>query len=157
MLNLLIEIEKAYHANAWHGNNALQVITAVKPENAFHYFIPNAHSIAELTLHLTSWTEEVTARLLGKTASEPAKGDWPIPDDLTVSSWEKIIFDFKIANDELIRICNSLSEEDWATPAKDERDEIQREHITFSQLVNGFIQHHAYHAGQIALLSKFNP
>nr|WP_199158858.1 DinB family protein [Pedobacter sp. ASV2] len=155
MFNITAELRKAYNGDAWHGSHIMQILNQVKPENAFKYFIIDAHSIAEITLHLTSWTEEVSARLLNKIASEPALGDWPIAQNKTIQGWEKIIFDFKIANEELIRICDSIKDQDWHEWVKSESNPALGKGIDKIELLNGLVQHHAYHAGQIAILSKF--
>ncbi|RYG08224.1 MAG: hypothetical protein EOO07_25995, partial [Chitinophagaceae bacterium] len=71
MLNVVNEIKKAFNGDAWHGNHVMQTLNNVEPDKAFQYFIPNAHSIAEIALHLTAWTEEVSSRLNGNLAVEP--------------------------------------------------------------------------------------
>ena len=154
MFKITNELQKAFNGDAWHGNHIMQILNNVKPENAFEHFIPNAHSIAKIAMHLTSWTEEVTSRLFGNLASEPALGDWPIPHEKTPQAWEKIIFNFKVANEELIRQCEAIAENKWEDDTHDERDPALGTGVTNIQLINGLIQHHAYHAGQIALLSK---
>ena len=153
MLDITNELKKAFDGDAWHGRHALRILENVSGAKAFAHFIPNAHSIAEITLHLIAWTEEVSARLMSKSASEPIKGDWQVPEESTEKAWTKIIFDFKIANEELIRICENFKEKDWNKLTNEEERPILT--VNFSELVNGLIQHHAYHAGQIALLSKF--
>lgn len=155
MFNITNEIKKAFNGDAWHGNHVMQTLNNVKPENAFVHLIPNAHSIAEIALHLTSWTEEVSSRLTGNTASEPELGDWPIPTQKTPKDWEKIIFDFKISNEELIRICESIKENEWNDETTDERNTSLGTGVTKIELLNGLVQHHGYHSGQIAILSKF--
>ncbi|RYD72929.1 MAG: hypothetical protein EOP55_17975, partial [Sphingobacteriales bacterium] len=86
MFNISNEIKKSFNGDAWHGNHVMQTLNNVKPENAFTHFIPDAHSIAEIALHLTAWTEEVTSRLLGNAAAEPQIGDWPQPVEKTAQA-----------------------------------------------------------------------
>lgn len=155
MFNLISEFKKAFNGDAWHGNHIMQTLNNVNPENAFQHFAPNTHSIAEIALHLTSWTEEVTSRLMGNAAGEPEMGDWPSPLDKTPHAWERIIFNFKIANEELIRYCETIKDNQWNEHTKDERNAALGSGVTNLELLNGLIQHHAYHSGQIALLSKF--
>lgn len=152
---LIAELKKAFNGDAWHGSNLMQQLKFVKPENAFEHFIPEAHSIAEIVLHLSAWTDEVNARLLGSPAKEPAAGDWPSPLLFTRQEWEKIVFDCKTSNEELIRVCQGLDESDWDKKVCDERDAALGTGVTNAELISGLIQHHAYHAGQIALLLKF--
>jgi len=155
MLNIVNEIKKAFNGDAWHGNHVMQTLNNVAPEKAFQYFIPNAHSIAEIALHLTSWTEEVSSRLSGNLAAEPAMGDWPAVEEKNPQSWEKIIFNFKVANEELIRILENIDINQWDEATNDERNLPLGNGVTNAELLNGLIQHHAYHSGQIAILSKF--
>lgn len=154
-LNLISELKKAFNGDAWHGGNLMQQLNFVKPENAFHHFIPNAHSIAELVLHISAWTDEVSSRLLGAVAKEPAAGDWPMPAAYTLKEWEKIVFDCKTSNEELIRVCEALSTADWNAEVKDDRDRELGSGVSNVELISGLIQHHAYHSGQIGLLLKF--
>jgi uncharacterized damage-inducible protein DinB len=155
-INLIAELKKAFNGDAWHGSNLMQLLNLVKPENAFQHFIPDAHSIAEIALHITSWTDEVNSRLLGALAKEPSAGDWPIPKMQTIKGWEKIVFDCKTSNEELIRVCESFDQASWHAEVKDDRDREMGAGVTNAELINGLIQHHAYHAGQIGLLLKFS-
>jgi uncharacterized damage-inducible protein DinB len=155
MINLVNELTNAYKGDAWHGNNTLQLILQANPEKVFTHPIPDAHSIAELVLHLTAWTEEVTDRITGEGAKEPVKGDWPIPAEKSEVEWSIIIDGFKSVNERLIKIVDNLMLADWTKQVKDERNLKTATIITNAQLLNGLIQHHAYHSGQIALLLKF--
>jgi len=155
MFNITNEIKKAFNGDAWHGNHVMQTLNNVNPERAFKHFIVGAHSIAEIALHLTAWTEEVTSRLTGKPAGAPERGDWPLPESKTPKGWERIIFNFKVANEELIRICENMKASHWEDEAKDERNPALGTGVTNTELLSGLAQHHAYHSGQIALLSKF--
>ncbi|MGM9477955.1 DinB family protein [Pedobacter sp. GSP4] len=155
MFSITNEIKKAFNGDAWHGNHVMQTLNNVNPQSAFSHFIPGAHSIAEIAMHLTAWTEEVTSRLTGKPAGEPVMGDWPVPENKTPQSWERIIFNFKVANEELIRTCEAVKNNQWDDEVKDERNPALGTGVTNAELLSGLAQHHAYHSGQIALLSKF--
>ena len=78
MIDFANELRKGYNGDAWHGNSLSAIISSVNKDQIFKRPIPNAHTIAELVLHLTSWTEEVFSRLEGNLAKEPEKGDWPM-------------------------------------------------------------------------------
>ena len=156
MINLVDELTKAYNGDAWHGNNILNLLLKVDSTKVFTHPIPNGHSIAELTLHLTAWTEEVIDRLSGGAAKEPTSGDWPMPTDLSEAEWSVIMENFKAANEKLIERVNNFMASDWSTEVRDDRDlSIADSKTNNAQLLNGLIQHHAYHSGQIALLMKF--
>lgn len=153
MIDFANELRKAYMGDAWHGKNVSSIISSVKDSQAFSRPIPDAHTIAEIVLHLTSWTGEVNSRLMGKVSGEPAQGDWPEPVEETPSGWNAIVSDFHIENEKLINLSMSFMADDWTqyvqTPSG--------RGISYFELFNGLIQHHAYHAGQISLLLKFIP
>ncbi|SHG84933.1 DinB family protein [Pedobacter caeni] len=153
MIDFAKELRKAYDGDAWHGNNISTVVASVKVAQAFTHPIPDAHSIAELVLHLSSWTEEVISRLSGNLPKEPLKGDWPVPAHQTDEYWEVIVNDFDRINEDLLALVNQFSEEQWS--AELFTGPMPTRTLSHFELLNGLIQHHAYHAGQIALLSKF--
>ncbi|MBB2145556.1 hypothetical protein GM921_08680 [Pedobacter sp. LMG 31464] len=155
MINLVDELKKAYNGDTWHGNNVLDLLLTADPQKVFTHPIPNAHSIAELTLHLTAWTEEVVDRIEGKAAKTPSLGDWPIPIEKSEQEWEVIVKDFKSANEKLIALINGFLPLQWSSEVKDKRIPELGTGVNNAQLINGLIQHHAYHSGQIALLLKF--
>jgi len=153
MIDFANELRKAYSGDAWHGNNISMVIAAVKAGQAFAHPIPGAHSIAELVLHLSSWTEEVISRLSGNLPKEPQKGDWPVPLHKTEAQWKAILADFSQINENLLILVTQFSEEQWS--AKLFTGRMPTTALNHFELLNGLIQHYAYHGGQIALLSKF--
>ena len=155
MVNLVDELSKAYNGDTWHGSNVLSLIQVANPQKVFTHPIPNAHSIAELVLHLTAWTEEVIDRIEGQIAKEPSRGDWPLPIEKAEEEWYRLIADFSLVNEKLVSLITDLTSADWSNTVKDQRSRELGTGVDNSQLINGLIQHHAYHAGQIALLLKF--
>ncbi|TDQ10384.1 DinB family protein [Pedobacter metabolipauper] len=150
MIDFANELRKGYIGDAWHGMNISSIISSVKYDQAFKHPIPNAHSIAELVLHLTSWTEEVDSRLMGNLSKDPVKGDWPMPKEETAQEWDFIVSDFHIANEKLLNLAMTMPSDQWTefvVPVDPG--------LSHFELLNGLVQHHAYHAGQISLLLKF--
>lgn len=152
MIDCANELKKAYSGNAWHGNNLSSIISSVKDDQVFKRPIPNAHTIAELVLHMTAWTEEVISRLMGAEVKEPENGNWPEVTEETAIAWEIILRGFHVANEKLINFTMMMNEDQW----KERVDYPSGERISNYELVNGLIQHHAYHGGQISLLLNFN-
>lgn len=151
MIDFASELRKAYSGDAWHGNNLSAIISSVKDRQVFKRPIANAHTIAELVLHLTAWTEEVISRLMGNVAKEPENGDWPEVNEETPAYWNVILRDFHIANEKLINLSLMMTGDQWLENVR----HVEGPRLTKWELLNGLIQHHAYHAGQIALLLKF--
>ncbi|MCY1548282.1 hypothetical protein D9M68_843840 [compost metagenome] len=154
-IDLVSELKKAFNGDAWHGDCLMNQLNKVKPEQAFEYFIPDAHSIAEIVLHITSWTLEVADRIKGEKAKAPEMGDWPEAGNFTVENWKAIVAGCIAANEKLIEVCEQLDGND--TAFQEERDRALGSGVSRAELLNGIIQHHAYHSGQLALLIKFDP
>jgi uncharacterized damage-inducible protein DinB len=62
--------------------------------------------------------------------------------------------DFKLANVNLNGIIHRFHSEKWDTPTNDTRDRELGTGVTYQALIEGLIQHHVYHSGQIALLNR---
>jgi len=148
------ELENVLSGDPWYGNNVYAIIERVGFEEAFEKPPGAAHTIAEIVLHMLSWTEEVLDRLNGKEAGQPFSGDWPDPGVPDQEKWQNYVNNLKLVNVNLLGVIRNFPEEQWAEPIKDERDADSEKGLTFEQLVNGLIQHHVYHSGQIASLNK---
>lgn len=151
MIDFASELRKAYSGDAWHGNNLSAIISSVKDDQVFKRAVPGAHTVAELVLHLTAWTEEVISRLMGNVAKDPENGDWPEVKEEAAACWDVILRDFHVANEKLINLTLMMTHEQW----QDNVRHADGSKLTNWELLNGLIQHHAYHGGQIALLLKF--
>lgn len=154
-MDLHNEFDNSFQGKPWHGKSAAEIIEASDPEKVFVHWIPNAHSIAELVLHLTAWTGEVLERLYGGEAKVPLRGDWPVVPETNEAGWAQIVEDFRSAHRKLKDRIENFSSEDWEKLTIDDRDDNEQTRCTYAEMVNGIIQHLAYHAGQISLLQKF--
>ena len=146
------EVEKTFSGQPWYGSPIYNILAEVTFETAYEKPGGGAHNIAEIILHLLSWTEEVIDRLNEKPASLPLSGNWPHPGTPDETKWKIWIEDLKLVNVNLIKTIQDFPEERWKEPIIDERD--NEPVTTYEELVYGFIQHQIYHAGQIALLIK---
>ena len=154
-MDLHKEFDNAFQGSPWHGKSTMEILALSDPEKVFMHWIPNAHSIAELALHLTVWTEEALDRLNGKEASDPLRGDWPPVLETTPEGWRLMVEDFRSAHQKLMEHIDRFSNEDWEKKTMDYREGLEGTGDTYAELVNGIIQHLAYHSGQISLLQKF--
>jgi uncharacterized damage-inducible protein DinB len=149
------QFDHAFHGQPWHGKSAMEIIESSDPQKVFAHWIPNAHSIAELVLHLTVWTEEAMDRLRGQEAGTPNRGDWPPVTETTVQSWQRMVEGFRSAHKKLMEMTADFSSADWDHKTIDHREDSEDLADNYAELVNGIIQHLAYHSGQISLLQKF--
>jgi len=148
---LQIELEKAFSGHPWYGSSIYDILGRVTFETAYEK-PGHVHNIAEIILHMLSWTEEVMDRLNEKPASLPLSGNWPETGAPDEQKWKTWIDDLKLVNVNLVRTIRDFPEEKWTDLTIDERD--NQPITTYEELVYGFIQHQIYHAGQIALLNK---
>jgi uncharacterized damage-inducible protein DinB len=140
--------------NPWYGPATYNIVEGISFEAAYEKPPGSVHIIAGIMLHMLSWTQEVTARMSGQTAGEPAGGDWPDPGHPDEVRWKHLIADFKLANVTLAGVIQSFDNDKWDTPINDERNSETGAGVTYLALIEGLIQHHIYHSGQIALLKR---
>jgi len=146
------ELEKVLSGRPWYGTGIYATIAKISFEAAYEKPPGSAHNIAEIVLHMVAWTEEVMDRMNGMTAGVPTSGDWPETGKPDEQKWQNYVDDLKLVNVNLIGIIQNFPDEQWGEPIDDQRGD--RPVVTYEALINGLIQHHIYHAGQIALLNR---
>jgi uncharacterized damage-inducible protein DinB len=150
--NLEKELTNVLFGSPWYGPPIYDILAEVTFESAYEKLAGVRHTIAEIILHMFSWTEEVMDRLNEKPASLPLSGDWPETGSPDEQKWVLWIDDLKLVNANLVRVILDFPDDQWEAPVIDERSDEPG--ITYRELVEGFIQHQIYHAGQIALLNR---
>lgn len=151
---LIDELHRALDGRPWHGPSVMQLLRAVDATQADAHPIPDAHSIGEITAHLTAWTHEVGRRLQGFPPGDPPAGDWPPSLAGTPAGWSAMQLSLCAAVAQVERIIAGFPEARWNVAMDDPRDPAPEDRVTFEALVHGLAQHFAYHGGQIALLTR---
>lgn len=141
------QLKHAFEKDAWHGPAVMEVLKGVTAEQAAARPIPNAHSIWEITLHISGWAGVLKSRVEGKWMDEPAEGDWPRVEDTSPAAWEKAVKLLKSKHAGLQRAISKLTDKKLDKP-------IAKGKSTFYSSLHGIIQHDLYHAGQMAILKK---
>ena len=141
-------IERSVSGPVWHGPPLADLVGDVTAEQAAEHPIPGAHSIWELVLHMTSWTEIVRERLVGSAKSEPTpEEDWPPVPEPSADAWRAVVERLKDAHRELAADVAVLDDSRLIgrVPGK--------EHSVLA-MIHGIVEHDAYHGGQIAILKR---
>lgn len=138
----------------WYGPATYDIIDQISFETAYEKPPGAVHAIAGIVLHMLGWTQEVTQRMGGQTAGEPAGGDWPDPGTPDEQRWQQLIADFKLANVTLAGVIQHFADDRWNAPINDERIQEIGTGVNYQALVEGLIQHHVYHSGQLALMKR---
>jgi len=146
------ELERVLSGNAWYGPPVYKLLEQVGFEAAYETPNGSVHNIAGIVLHMLAWTEETLDRLNGMAAGIPSSGDWPDPGKPDEQKWQNYVSDLKLVNVNLLDAIQNFPEEKWSELISDARE--TQPVITYENLVAGLIQHHVYHAGQIALLTR---
>ena len=84
----------------------------------------------------------------------PSSGDWPPTGNPDEQKWQNYVNDLKLVNVNLQGLIQNFPEEKWSEPMNDERNRELSSGVSYEELVNGLIQHHIYHSGQIAILNR---
>lgn len=151
--NLLVErikdlLNASFHGGAWHGPSVLELTKGISAKEAA-FKIADAHTIAELIYHITSWRIFVLKRLQGDSTYniEDDKKNWGNFDKIDQFELETLMMEMTLSQDELIRelelITDAFLEE--IVPGSE---------YTYYTLIHGIIHHDVYHSGQIAILKK---
>ena len=147
------ELTAVLSGEPWYGLPVYTIIEQVSFESAYEKPPGGVHTIAELVLHMISWTEEAIDRMNGKAASLPSSGDWPETGQPDEQKWQNYVNDFKLVNVNLLGLIANFPEESWAQ-SNGETNVERSGAENYKGLIQGLIQHHIYHAGQIALLNR---
>ena len=150
------QLRKGYSDDPWHGPATAGLLLDLTGQEAATHPIPNAHSAWEIVLHMTAWQNEVRRRLGGKEPDLPEEGDWPEPLEISDAAWQKDRERLETSTTELLKAMTALREEDLERMGGpvDDREPALGTGVTHRAMVNGIVQHNAYHSGQIALLRK---
>jgi uncharacterized damage-inducible protein DinB len=148
------DLEKVLYGDPWYGPNVYDIVDQISFEAAFEKPAGSIHNIAGIVLHMISWTEEVMDRMNGLPAQMPSSGDWPDPGTPDEQKWQNYVNDLKLVNVNLLGLIQNFPGEQWTGPYKEERNRESGTGVSFEELVQGLIQHHVYHSGQVSLLTR---
>lgn len=148
------ELFNSVFGDPWHGPSVFKILEDVNEDLAFNRKLNSAHNIAELTLHLWAWAEEVLNRLKGNPPAEPLAGDWPDPQVYCADGWNAAKNKFFDSSKRLIEEIKNFPEEKFSEIVGGSRIAPLGTGISFEAMLHGIAQHNAYHAGQISFLKK---
>jgi uncharacterized damage-inducible protein DinB len=154
VLRLAEQVEGALSGPAWHGASLEENLRGLTLEQALARPVPDGHSIWELVLHITAWAGEVTRRMGGAEPAMPAEGDWPAVGAVSPKAWTEALERLRRTHAALVDAVGRHPVERWTQRVGGERDAPLGTGVTYAEMVQGLLQHDAYHGGQIGLLRK---
>ncbi|MBS1916294.1 MAG: DinB family protein [Bacteroidetes bacterium] len=145
---IIYALREVLYGEPWYGQSFFAIAKDI--DLAIVFERPNGqHSLTDLLYHMITWSE-FTENIFDETKLKSVKSfedlDWRTinPD---VHSWEKGLEIFKTVNENIITQLLTKDDLFLETPVDDRTYNVQF-------LLNGLIQHHIYHLGQIAYIKK---
>jgi len=147
---LILALEEAFRARAWHGTNLLGSIRGLEPATAAWRPRPGRHNIWEIIVHAAYWKYAVTRRITGGPRGGFALdgSNWikrPVED--TENALADDIALLKRSHEELLQVAKDL-------PGSKLRSPPSGTQFTTAAMLRGIAAHDVYHAGQIQLLKR---
>jgi uncharacterized damage-inducible protein DinB len=143
-------IERTVTGPMWHGSSLNELLNGVTYEQAAAKPIAGAHSIWELVLHITTWSDIARERLDNRSLeSIPTEVDFPPVPTPSDRAWTDAKARLLASHQALARATESLSSDALAAVVP-----VPKPRYTVSTLLHGVIEHGTYHGGQIALLKR---
>jgi uncharacterized damage-inducible protein DinB len=141
------QLNRAFDGEAWHGPALMEVLDGIDAKTAAAHPIPEAHSIWELVLHLTTWERVIVRRIHGEALMPCDDENFPAVQQPTDAPWRDAVKSLRSTHEALIQLVSAMNESrlNDSVPGKD---------YDLRFMLTGAVQHAAYHVGQIALLKK---
>jgi hypothetical protein len=152
---VLARVLDVHSGDPWHGSSTTRLLIGISDRQAISRPAADVHSIWEIVLHMTAWTREVASRLAGAAAKDPDAGDWPEAGPATDESWRAAVTALDAAQQELKAAAEATADARWHASVGDAREASAGTGGSHLDMLEGLALHHAYHAGQLALLKKW--
>jgi uncharacterized damage-inducible protein DinB len=144
---LVDQLKRAFDGEAWHGPALIEVLDGIDAKTAAAHSIPEAHSIWELVMHLTTWERVIARRIHGEAIMPSDDENFPLVQQPTDVAWRDAIKSLRGSHTALIELISALKESRLG-------DRVPGKDYDLRFMLTGAVQHAAYHGGQIALLKK---
>ncbi|MBW7932531.1 MAG: DinB family protein [Gemmatimonadaceae bacterium] len=144
---LAAELRRAWHGAPWHGPSVLEIVGRLTAAEAATRTARGSHTPWQIVLHLTTWVEAPRRRLDDPSFDPREHEDFPVPTALDAQAWARDVEALGVAIERLAAQVESMSDEVLAAP-------VGARPYTHTTMLDGVVQHLAYHAGQVALLAR---
>ena len=142
------QLRLAFDGEAWHGPALMEILADVDATTAAAHPIPTAHSIWELVLHLTAWERVIITRIVeGRVVELSDEENFGHIEQVSEAAWRQAVAGLQRTHQELIKVASQLKESQLTDP-------VPGKDYNLLFMLNGAVQHAAYHGGQIALLKR---
>ncbi len=147
---LIRRFEAIYDGQPWYGTNMLSSLQQITPEISLQSLHPKKKNMAEILRHIVAWRQFLIEHLQGNQTYAIELNtalDWPSVAGL---NWADLLKEFAQSQETILQLLaeqeDTLLKEMLSNGAKP---------YSFRYLIEGILQHDAYHLGQINLLAAF--
>ncbi|MFL5381706.1 MAG: DinB family protein [Longimicrobiaceae bacterium] len=148
------QLSRIIDGDPWYGSNIADVLHDLTARQAAHRPIPQAHTIWEIALHITTWNREVLRRLRTGVARDPEDGDWPEQPEATEENWRWTVDVLEASFRDLLAAVSAFPAARLDEVLGEERDRPLGSGVSFYVLLHGIVQHNVAHTAQMSLLKK---
>jgi len=141
------QLHRAHCGDAWHGPSLKEILANVSTGSAVARPASGVHTIWEIVQHVTAWLSTCGRRLQGEALDLTPDQDWPASADTSDAAWQATLAALDAGTDKLEKLIAAL-------PPDALRKGVPGANYSVRFMLEGVVQHHLYHAGQIALLKK---
>ncbi|HTQ28924.1 MAG TPA: DinB family protein [Puia sp.] len=142
-------LQQTLTGKPWYGRALFEVLGETDPAKVYQQPGGKAHSLIELLYHMITWSEFTRAQLEMEGSPDVSafeKLDWR-PIDPSVHTWEKGMQALKESNDRILMLLEEKNDDLLGNM-------VEGREYNFRFLLQGLIQHHIYHEGQVVCVQK---
>jgi uncharacterized damage-inducible protein DinB len=136
-----------FDGSPWIDVNIIGTLDDITAKEAATKVFPNFNSIWEIVNHIIRWRETVLKRLSGEEVESPEGNYFSYIRDRSDHAWQETRDSFRKSQDQWMKALKKMKK-------KDLQMQYASGPLSNYDLVNGILQHDAYHLGQIRLLLK---
>ncbi|MEM7050782.1 MAG: DinB family protein [Acidobacteriota bacterium] len=141
-------LQEVMAGEPWYGPSLETLLASLDADTAWCSPAMGRHRIVDLVLHLDAWQRLVLARLDSPRHLEMApEVNWPEAGEASEEIWQRYRRRLEEGHLRLLTRISSLSPEEQAAT-------VPGLPWSVHEMLRGLIQHHVYHAGQIAQLAS---
>jgi len=144
---LAVELRRAWNGDPWHGPSVAEILARLSARQAAQRRFRDSHTPWELLGHLTTWVETPLRRFDDATYNPPEELDFPGPAAENDAQWQRDVAALGAAVERLAQRVAPLADAELEGP-------VANRGYTYRFMMDGVLQHLAYHAGQIAMLAR---
>ncbi|MHB1096300.1 MAG: methyltransferase [Gemmatimonadaceae bacterium] len=144
---LAAELRRAWNGEPWHGPSVASVLSRLTARQAAQRRARGSHTPWELVLHLTLWADVPLRRLDDVSYAPRDEEDFRTPVATTDAQWQHDVATLGDAVERLAQRVAEMSDTALNAPVGDRG-------YTYVTMMDGVVQHLAYHSGQAAILAR---